>query len=256
MRKFCRLSSSRRLDPNVSERNPFSLDPPLNVKRFLSASVGPNSFLLSSMIRLLPLNDPSDTTDACESYPSPDMNHEFTRRNPFSSIATPANAEGGGPAFSFIVLDANVGGASPEDFVTAVERLEEADEVDAYELNLSCPNVQGGKLLFSTTTQMTEEAVSRTVAASDVPVFAKLSPNVTDIREMARVCEAEGADGVSLINAVQALEVDVERRRPVLAARLTRWRQPSGIENCLRSATRSVWCRRSRCGAATHPLAA
>ncbi|MCH2107290.1 MAG: dihydroorotate dehydrogenase, partial [Planctomycetes bacterium] len=88
------------------------------------------------------------------------------------------------------VIITNVGGASPEDFVTAVERLEEADEVDAYELNLSCPNVQGGKLPYGTDPGMAEDVTRRIKDVTKKPVFSKLSPNVSRIGDMAKAVEA------------------------------------------------------------------
>ena len=109
----------------------------------------------------------------------------------------------------------NIGGESIDEFAELAGRFSAAG-VDALELNLSCPNVQGGRLLFSTTTEMTEEAVSRTVAASDVPVFAKLSPNVTSIAEIAQAAERGGAAGVTAINTLVGMAVDWRSQRPVL----------------------------------------
>jgi dihydroorotate dehydrogenase (NAD+) catalytic subunit len=97
------------------------------------------------------------------------------------------------------------------------KRLSGAPRVGALEVNASCPHVKSGGIEFGQDPEVLAQLVRVVRRASDLPMLVKLSPNVTDIREMARVCEAEGANGVSLINAVQALEVDVERRKPVLA---------------------------------------
>ncbi len=110
----------------------------------------------------------------------------------------------------------NIGGESIEDFVVLAERFSQAG-IAALEVNLSCPNVQGGKLPFSSEPAMTESAVRQVVAAASVPVFAKLSPNVTDVAEMARSCEGAGADGLSLINAILGMSIDVESRRANLS---------------------------------------
>ena len=89
--------------------------------------------------------------------------------------------------------------------------------VAGLEINASCPHVKSGGIEFGQDPKLLAELVRRVRAATSVPLIVKLSPNVTRIADMARVCEAEGADGVSLINAVQAMEVDIEARRPVLS---------------------------------------
>ena len=109
----------------------------------------------------------------------------------------------------------NIGGESIDDFVTLAERFSAAG-VSALEVNLSCPNVQGGKLPFSTDPAMTESAVRQVVAAASVPVFAKLSPNVTDIAAMAQAAERGGAHGITAINTLIGMAVDWRRRRPIL----------------------------------------
>ncbi len=111
----------------------------------------------------------------------------------------------------------NVGGASPEDFVTAVERLEDAEEVDAYELNLSCPNVQGGKLPYGTDPGMAEDVTRRVKDVTKKPVFSKLSPNVSRIGDMAKAVEAGGADGITAVNTLLGMAVDWRSGEPGLA---------------------------------------
>ena len=109
----------------------------------------------------------------------------------------------------------NIGGDSIEDFVALAERFS-ALGVDALEVNLSCPNVQGGKLLFSTDPRMTEQAIRRVVDVATVPVFAKLSPNVTSVVDIAKGAHAGGAHGLTLINTLIGMAVDWRRARPVL----------------------------------------
>jgi dihydroorotate dehydrogenase subfamily 1 len=109
----------------------------------------------------------------------------------------------------------NIGGETIAEFVELAERFAAAG-VDALEVNLSCPNVQEGRLFFSTEPRMTERAVAAVKRVADVPVFAKLSPNVTDIAAIARAAEQGGADGLTVINTLIGMAVDWRRRRPVL----------------------------------------
>ncbi len=109
----------------------------------------------------------------------------------------------------------NIGGESVDDFVHLAARFCEAG-VDALEVNLSCPTVQEGKLLFSTDPRMTEHAVRSVKQVANVPVFAKLSPNVTDIVAIAKGAEQGGADGLTAINTLIGMAVDWRKRRPVL----------------------------------------
>lgn len=109
----------------------------------------------------------------------------------------------------------NIGGESIDEFVQLAERFSKAG-VDALEVNLSCPNVQGGRLLFSTDPRMTEAAVRAVKQVASAPVFAKLSPNVTDITVIARAAEQGGADGLTAINTLIGMAIDWRRRRPVL----------------------------------------
>ena len=109
----------------------------------------------------------------------------------------------------------NIGGESIDEFVQLAERFCRAG-VDALEVNLSCPNVQEGRLYFSTEPRLTERAVAAVKQVADVPVFAKLSPNVTDIAVIARAAEQGGADGITAINTLIGMAVDWRQRRPVL----------------------------------------
>jgi dihydroorotate dehydrogenase (NAD+) catalytic subunit len=109
----------------------------------------------------------------------------------------------------------NIGGESIDEFVQLAERFSLAG-VDALEVNLSCPNVQEGKLLFSTDPRLTERAVAAVKKVATVPVFAKLSPNVTDIVAIARGAEQGGADGITAINTLIGMAIDWRKRRPIL----------------------------------------
>ena len=109
----------------------------------------------------------------------------------------------------------NIGGETIAEFVQLAERFSAAG-VAALEVNLSCPNVQAGKLLFSTDPCQTERAMAEVMAVATVPVFAKLSPNVTNIADIAKGAVAGGADGLTLINTLIGMAVDWRKDRPVL----------------------------------------
>lgn len=112
---------------------------------------------------------------------------------------------------------ANVSGFSIDDYVRAVEVLDRDGSIGWFEINVSCPNVHGGGLAFGTDPE-NAAAVTRAVKkATKRPVIIKLSPNVTDITEIAKACEAEGADGLSLINTLLGMRIDLKTKKPVLA---------------------------------------
>lgn len=110
----------------------------------------------------------------------------------------------------------NIGGESVEDYAELAAALDERPEIDAFEVNLSCPNVDGGRLRFSTDPRVTEAAMRAVRDATRKPIFAKLSPNVTRIDDIARAAEAGGADGITAINTVLGMGVDWRSRRPGL----------------------------------------
>ena len=110
----------------------------------------------------------------------------------------------------------NVCGKSESDYVDVVERLADAD-VDMLEINISCPNVKCGGMAFGTQPKMVEEVVSAAKAKAKKPLIVKLSPNVTDIAEIARAAESAGADALSLINTLLGMRIDIEKRRPILS---------------------------------------
>jgi dihydroorotate dehydrogenase (NAD+) catalytic subunit len=111
----------------------------------------------------------------------------------------------------------NVSGHTVEEYVAVVERLEPEPAVAAYEINISCPNVETGGMVFGTTCAAAARVTRAVRAVTGRPVIMKLTPNVTDIAEVARAVEAEGADAVSLINTLLGMAIDAATRRPKLA---------------------------------------
>ena len=112
------------------------------------------------------------------------------------------------------VVVTNIGGDRAEDFAEVARRLDGERAVDALEINLSCPNVQGGKLPFSTDPALAEAVVRGVRAATRKPIFAKLSPNVSDIAAIARAVEAGGADAITAVNTLLGMAVDWRSGRP------------------------------------------
>lgn len=110
----------------------------------------------------------------------------------------------------------NVSGHSFDEYVQVIEALEDAP-VDAYEVNISCPNVDAGGMTLGTHVPSVEKVVSLCREVTSRPLIVKLTPNVTDITEIARAAEASGANAISLINTLLGMAIDVKRRRPVLA---------------------------------------
>lgn len=111
----------------------------------------------------------------------------------------------------------NVSGHSIDEYVAVIESLEESSDVDAYEVNISCPNVDSGGLTFGTDVGMVERVVAECRKRTKRPMFVKLTPNVTDITEIAKAAEASGADAISLINTLMGMAIDARRKKPVLA---------------------------------------
>jgi dihydroorotate dehydrogenase (subfamily 1) family protein len=111
----------------------------------------------------------------------------------------------------------NVSGSSIESYIACAEVIAELDKIPAIELNISCPNVKQGGMAFGVTCQGAAEVVRAVRKVYHKPLIVKLSPNVTDITEIARTVEAEGADAVSLINTMLGLAIDVEKRKPILS---------------------------------------
>ena len=112
---------------------------------------------------------------------------------------------------------ANVSGFSIPEYTETVRRLDGERDIGWFEVNISCPNVHGGGMSFGTSPEMAE-AVTRAVRdVTKKPIIIKLSPNVTDIASIAKACEAGGADGVSLINTLMGMRIDLKKRKPVIA---------------------------------------
>ncbi len=111
----------------------------------------------------------------------------------------------------------NIAGESPADYAAMAETLDPVAGIDALEVNISCPNVEAGGLAFGTDAKVAADIISWVRAKTKLPVIAKLSPNVTDITEIARAVEAAGADIISLINTLQGMVIDVETGKPVLS---------------------------------------
>ena len=112
---------------------------------------------------------------------------------------------------------ANVSGFSVEDYAYTCQRLDKEDQVGWLEVNVSCPNVHGGGMSFGTQPEAAAEVTRAVKAVTTKPVIIKLSPNVTDIVSIARACECAGADGISLINTMLGMRIDLRRRKPVIA---------------------------------------
>ncbi|MBQ7334480.1 MAG: dihydroorotate dehydrogenase, partial [Clostridia bacterium] len=112
---------------------------------------------------------------------------------------------------------ANVSGFSVEDYVYTCEKLDKCDQVGWLEVNVSCPNVHGGGMSFGTSPEAAAEVTRAVKAVTTKPVIVKLSPNVTDIVAIAKACEEAGADGISLINTLLGMRIDLRTRKPVIA---------------------------------------
>ena len=111
----------------------------------------------------------------------------------------------------------NVSGSSPDDYAECAARIDALERIPAIELNISCPNVKDGGMAFGVTCAGAASVVKAVRRRYHKTLIVKLSPNVTDIAEIARACEAEGADSVSLINTLMGMAIDIERRRPRLS---------------------------------------
>lgn len=111
----------------------------------------------------------------------------------------------------------NVSGHSLDEYAAVVDSLEESNEVDAYELNISCPNVDCGGMTFGTDPTMAASVVAECRKRTKRPLIVKLTPNVTDITEIAKAVEDAGADAVSLINTLLGMAIDAKTRKPILA---------------------------------------
>ena len=112
---------------------------------------------------------------------------------------------------------ANVSGFAVEDYAYTVEKLDACDQIGWFEVNVSCPNVHGGGMSFGTSPEAAAEVTRAVRKVTDKPLLIKLSPNVTDIVSIAKACEEAGADGISLINTMLGMRIDLNRKKPVIA---------------------------------------
>ena len=115
------------------------------------------------------------------------------------------------------VMIVNVSGSQVEDYIETAEKINDLERIPAIELNISCPNVKEGGMAFGVTCAGAASVVRAVRAVYDKTLIVKLSPNVTDITEIARAVEAEGADSISMINTLLGMAIDAEKRRPVLS---------------------------------------
>ena len=115
---------------------------------------------------------------------------------------------------------ANVSGFSVEDYAYTCEKLDKETQIGWFEVNISCPNVHGGGLAFGTSAKNAAEVTKAVKKVTTKPVFIKLSPNVTDIVEIAKACEDAGADGISMINTLLGMRIDLKTKKPIIANKM------------------------------------
>ena len=115
---------------------------------------------------------------------------------------------------------ANISGFSIEEYVECCQKLDKEEQVAILEVNISCPNVHNGGMAFGTSAESAAAVTKAVKAVTTKPVFIKLSPNVTDIVAIAKACEEAGADGITLINTMLGMRIDIARRKPVIANKM------------------------------------
>ena len=129
---------------------------------------------------------------------------------------------------------ANVSGFSLEEYVYTCEKLDKEPQVGWLEVNISCPNVHGGGMAFGTSAEAAAQITKAVKAVTTKPVIVKLSPNVTDIVSIAKACEAAGADGLSLINTLLGMRIDLRTKKPVIANKMGGFSGPAIFPVALR----------------------
>ncbi len=129
---------------------------------------------------------------------------------------------------------ANVSGFSLEEYAETCRRLDSQDQIGWFEVNVSCPNVHGGGMSFGTDPAAAASVTRAVKAVTTKPVFVKLSPNVTDIVSIAKACEDAGADGISLINTMLGMRIDLKTRKPVIANKMGGFSGPAIFPVALR----------------------
>jgi dihydroorotate dehydrogenase (NAD+) catalytic subunit len=132
------------------------------------------------------------------------------------------------------VIIANISGYSVEEYAYNCARADACPDIDLLEVNISCPNVHGGGMAFGTDPACAAEVTKAVKAVTRKPVFIKLSPNVTDIVAIARACEDAGADGLTLINTLLGMRIDIRRRRSVIANKMGGFSGPAVFPVALR----------------------
>ncbi len=129
---------------------------------------------------------------------------------------------------------ANVSGFSIDEYATTCSRLDSSDQIGLFEVNISCPNVHGGGMSFGTSPEMAAAVTKAVKAVTTKPVYIKLTPNVTDITSIAKACEDAGADGISLINTVLGMRINLKTRKPVVANKMGGFSGPAIFPLALR----------------------
>lgn len=129
---------------------------------------------------------------------------------------------------------ANVSGFSIDDYVYTVSKLDQEEQIGWFEINISCPNVHGGGMAFGTTPEAAKQVTEAVKKVTDKPVIIKLSPNVTNIIEIAKACEAGGADGIALINTLLGMRIDLKTKKPVIKNKMGGFSGPAIFPVALR----------------------
>ena len=129
---------------------------------------------------------------------------------------------------------ANVSGFSIEDYAVTCQKLDGQEQIGWFEVNVSCPNVHGGGMSFGTSPEAAAEVTRAVKAVTTKPVIIKLSPNVTDIVSIAKACEEAGADGISLINTLLGMRIDLKTKKPIIANRMGGFSGPAIMPVALR----------------------
>ena len=129
---------------------------------------------------------------------------------------------------------ANISGFSADEYAYSCERIDKEEQVGLIEVNVSCPNVHNGGMSFGTTPESAAEITKRVKAVTTKPVYIKLSPNVTDIVSIAKACEEAGADGISLINTLMGMRIDLKTGKPVVANKMGGFSGPAIVPVAVR----------------------
>ncbi len=129
---------------------------------------------------------------------------------------------------------ANIGGSTIDEYINVSSKLDKCDQVGWLELNVSCPNVNHGGMALGTKPELVSQVVKEVKAVASKPLFVKLSPNVTDIVEIAKACEKAGADGISLINTMLGMRINLKTKQPVIANKMGGFSGPAIFPVALR----------------------